>query len=70
MSLPEVEKEALALDERDRFRLVASLIETLPADCEVSDEEVLKRDTELSSGQAEEMSQEEFLRRVEAERGR
>ena len=70
MSLAEVEKEALALNDVDRARLMAALIETLPVDSEVSDEEVLQRDAELSSGQAEEISQEEFVKRVEAERRR
>ena len=70
MSLAEVEKEALALNDLDRARLMAALIETLPADFEVSDEEVLQRDAELSSGQTEEISHDEFVKRVEAERRR
>lgn len=70
MSLAEVEKQALALNDADRARLMAALIETLPADSEVSDEEVLKREADLDSGEAEEISHEEFVRRVEAERQR
>ena len=67
MSLVEVEKEALALNDRDRALLMTSLIETLPADSEVSDEEALQRDAALSSGQAEEISYEEFVKWVEAD---
>ena len=67
----QLEKEALALPENERVRLVVSLLETLPpVDSEVSDEEVLQRDADLESGQAEELSHEEFIRRVERERGR
>ena len=70
MSLAEVEKEALALNDLDRARLMAALIETLPRDSDLSDEEVLQRDADLSSGQAEEISHDEFVKRVEAERRR
>ena len=70
MSLAEVEKQALALSEDDRARLVASLLATLPPDVEISDEEVLQRDADLDSGRAEEISHEEFVRRVEQERRR
>ena len=71
MSIAEVEKEALALPEHERARLAVSLLETLPPpDREMSDEEVLQRDADLESGRAEEISHEEFIRRVERERGR
>lgn len=70
MSLPEIEKEALRLTESERARLVASLLETLPPEVELSDEEVLQRDADLDSGRAEEISHEEFVRRVEQKRGR
>ena len=71
MTIAELEKEALALTENERARLAVSLLETLPAPhAEVSDDEVLKRDADLESGKATEISHEEFIRRVEGERGR
>ena len=70
MSLAEVEKEALALSEKERAQLAAKLLETLPPEVEISDEEVLQRDGELESGRAEEISHQEFARRVVRERGR
>lgn len=70
MSLAEVQKEALALSENERARLAASLLETLPPEVEISDDEVLQRDADLDSGRAEEISHEEFVRRVEQERHR
>ncbi len=71
MTVAEVEKKALALTEIERARLAVSLLETLPPlDAEVSDEEVLRRDADAESGRAEEISHEEFVRRVERERGR
>ena len=71
MSLAEVEKQALALSENERARLAASLLETLPPpDAEASDEEVLQRDADLESGRVQEISHEEFVRRVQQERGR
>ena len=70
MSLAEVQKQALALNEEERGQLAALLLETLPPDVEISDEEVLQRDADLDSGRAEEISHEEFVRRVEQERHR
>lgn len=71
MSLAEVEKEALALPEAERALLTVSLLRTLSAaDPGPSDDEVLERDAELDSGRAEEISHEEFVRRVTRERGR
>jgi hypothetical protein len=70
MSLAEVEKAALALDEKERAHLVALLLETLPHEEEISDEEVLQRDADLDSARAKEISHKEFVRRVERERGR
>jgi hypothetical protein len=70
MSLAEIEKQALALTENERVRLAAALLETLPPEVEISDEEVLQRDADLDSGRAEEISHEEFVRRVERERRR
>ena len=71
MSLAEVEKQALALSENERARLAVSLLETLPpSGAEISDEEVLQRDADLESGRVQEISHEEFGRRVQQERGR
>ena len=44
--------------------LIATLIETLPPDTHLSDDEVLQRDADLDSGAAEEISHEELIRRV------
>jgi hypothetical protein len=70
MSLAEVKREALALNENERADLAAALLDTLSPEIEISDEEVLRRDAELVSGQAQEILHEEFVRRVERERGR
>jgi hypothetical protein len=70
MNLAEVQKQALALSENERAQLAASLLETLPPEVEISDEEVLQRDADLDSGRADEISHEEFVRRVEQERRR
>lgn len=70
MSLAQVEKQALALNENERARLAVSLIETLSPEIEVSDEDVLQRDADLDSGRTDEISHEEFVRRVKRERRR
>lgn len=70
MSLAEIQEQALALPEDERARLIASLVETLPPDVQLSDDEVLQRDADLDAGRAEEISQHEFIRRVENERRR
>jgi len=71
VSLKEIEREALALSESDRTALIAALLDTLPdAGSDVSDEEALKRERELDSGAVEAISHEEFVRRVQSERGR
>ena len=71
MTMAEVQQEALALTENERARLAVSLLETLPPpDEEISDEEVLQRDSDLESRRVEEISHEEFVRRVERERDR
>ena len=71
MSLAELQKEALDLPENERALLAVSLLETLsPLEPEVSDEETMQRDAELESGRAKEISHQEFIRRVESERGR
>jgi hypothetical protein len=71
MKLAEIEQEALALSEQDRASLAAKLLDTLPPPgTDVSDEEVEQRERELESGQVAAISHEEFVRRVEQERGR
>lgn len=70
MSLAEIQEQALALNDQDRARLIASLIETLPPAVQLSDDEVLQRDADLDSGHAEEISHQEFISRVEKNRDR
>jgi hypothetical protein len=71
MDVKQIENEALALPESLRADLVWRLPQTLPpSDLEVSGEEVLQRDREMESGSVEPLSHEEFVRRVEAARGR
>ena len=71
MKLEEIEQEALALSERERASLAAKLLDTLPPPgTDVSDEEVERRERELESGQVTAISHEEFVRRVQQERGR
>jgi hypothetical protein len=71
MKLQEIEQEALGLTERERAELVLSLMSTLTApESNISDEEVFRRDAELENGSMEPMLHEEFVRRVQEERGR
>ena len=71
MKLAEIEHEALALPERERASLAAKLLETLPPPgTDVSEDEVERRERELESGQVSAISHEEFVRRVQQERGR
>ena len=71
MKLLEIEKEALALSDRERASLAARLLVTLPPPgTEVSDEEVEQRERDLDSGKVTAISHEEFVRRVKLERGR
>ena len=71
MKLAEIEQEALALPERERATLAARLLDTLPPPgTDISDDEVERRERELESGQVAAISHEEFVRRVQQERGR
>jgi putative addiction module component (TIGR02574 family) len=71
VSVEEIEHEALALPERERVMLVARLLDTLPpAGSDISDAEVDRREQELASGQVAPIPHAEFVRRVQAERGR
>lgn len=71
MTLSEIQQEAIALPERQRVDLLRTLLDTLPpAGVDVSDEEVASREREMESGEVESLSHEEFVRRVQAERGK
>jgi hypothetical protein len=71
VKLAEIEQEALALPERERASLAAKLLDTLPPPgTTVSDEEVERRERELESGEVTAILHEEFVRRVQQERGR
>jgi hypothetical protein len=71
MSLAEIEREALKLPEREKADLVCKLLDALPsADIDISDEEVFERERKLEAGEVEELSHDEFVRRVREERGR
>ena len=71
MKLEEIEQEALGLTESERGELVLSLMRTLAAPgADVTDEEVFRRNAELEAGTVEPMLHEEFVRRVQKERGR
>jgi hypothetical protein len=62
-------KEAIALPERERIKLVCKILDTLPPPRpDVSDEEVARRDAELDNEDVQELSHDEFVRRVETER--
>lgn len=59
----------MQLSERDRELLVSAILRTLPAPgIDVPDEEVLQRDYELETGLVEEVSHDEMIRRIEANR--
>jgi hypothetical protein len=71
VTLSQIQQEVVALPERQRIDLLRTLLDTLPpAGTDVSDEEVAKREREMESGQVQPLSHEEFVRRVQAERGR
>jgi hypothetical protein len=71
MKLAEIEQQALALPDCDRAALAAKLLDTLPpAETDVSDEEVEQREREMESGHVTAISHQEFVRRVQQQRGR
>ena len=71
MSLIEIERAALKLSDREKADLVCKLLEALPSeDQDVSDEEVAERERKVENGELEELSQDEFVRRVGEARGR
>jgi hypothetical protein len=71
MKVEKIEQQALALSDGERATLVAKLLHTLPpADSKVSDSEVEQRESDLASGKVTPISHDEFVRRVQRERGR
>jgi hypothetical protein len=71
MQLAEIEQAAMGLPDGERASLVAKLLDTLPPPgTDVSDDEVEQRERELNSGQVTAISHQEFVRRVQAQRGR
>ena len=71
MKAIEIEQEAVALPVAERIHLVHRLLDSLRAlELDVSDEEVMRRERELDSGEVTEISEAEFVRRVEEERAR
>ena len=60
----------MALPDRDRAALAAKLLDTLPLpETDVSDEEIEQRERELDLGQVTAISHQEFVRRVQEQRG-
>ena len=71
MKLDEIEREAPALPDCDRAWLAAKLLDTMPPPgTDVSDEEVEQREREMDSGQVTAISHQEFVHRVQEQRGR
>jgi len=71
MKLAEIEQEALALSDVERASLAAKLLDTLPPPgTDVSDEAVDRREREMDSGEITPILREEFVRRVQRERGK
>jgi hypothetical protein len=69
MSLKEIERQAVALPQQERVSLIETLLQTRPAPGQdLSDEGVLERDREIENGSVQEISHEEFVRRVEKAR--
>ena len=71
MSFAEIQQQAFALTEPERAELAAQLLHTLPVpEYTVTDEEVARREAELQRGEVQELSQDEFVRRVQEQRQR
>ena len=71
MRVEEIEQQALALSDGERATLVAKLLHTLPpVDTDVSNSEVEQRERDLASGKVTAIPREEFIRRIQEERGR
>ena len=71
MSLAEVERIALELPEKDRTLLAATLLQSVaPEFLDHAEDEAERRERELEAGTVEEISYEELLKRVNAERAK
>jgi len=71
MKVEEIEQQALALSDGQRAALVAKLLHTLPPIAyDVSDSEIELRERDLATGNVTVISHNEFVRRVQEERGR
>jgi hypothetical protein len=71
MSLAEVERIALELSENERGLLAARLLDSVAPDSLAHGaDELERREREMGEGIVEEISYEELLNRVKAERGR
>jgi hypothetical protein len=69
MSLADVEQIAMKLSEVDRALLAAALLDSVASDCcEHSADEFERRERDLDQSENTEISHEELLRRVKAER--
>lgn len=71
MTLAEVERIALELSEDERALLAATLLESVaPNSLEHPADEFQRREREMDDGPVAEISYEELVNRVKAERGR
>ena len=71
MSLADVEQIALKLSEVDRGLLAAALLDSVASESlEYGDDEFERREREMDQGNVSEISHEELLKRVDAERRR
>ena len=69
MSLADVEQIALKLSETDRALLASTLLESVSPDLlNHADEEVERKEREMDEGRVSEISHEELIKRVNAER--
>lgn len=72
MSIAEVEKLALDLDERQRAILAANLLQSLPAALSDADEgmaEALRRDAEMSADSGQVISLQQLDAQIKSRRG-
>jgi len=71
MKLQDIERQAQGLNAQERATLALSLIDTLGApDAGFGDDEVDQRDAEMDRGTVEPILHQEFVRRIQEQRGR
>ena len=71
MSLADVQQIALRLSDIDRAHLASVLLESVPpASLEQGHDEFERRERDFDQDQASEISRDELVKRVNAERGR